>query len=188
MQIIPKELLIQASEGDIQAFENIYSQTADFVYTVAFRITNNREDAEDVTQEVFLKIYKNLKKFQFRSSFKTWLYRITVNTAINTYRRVSKILRKKTNYDIAIKTQASIEPAQTVIEKEQKEVLLKSLLDLLNPDQRACLILREVEQLSYEEIAQILKININTVRSRLRRARQILLAFSQKKKGEKDEL
>ena len=80
---ISNDLLQQASQGDIQAFEEIYKITSSFVYSMALRTIRNREDAQEITQEVFLKIFKNLKDFKFRSSFKTWVYRITVNTALN---------------------------------------------------------------------------------------------------------
>ena len=82
MRDLPKDILIKASQGNMEAFEEIYGSSSDFVYNVAFRITNSREDAEEITQDVFLKIHRNLKNFQFRSSFKTWVYRITVNTVI----------------------------------------------------------------------------------------------------------
>ena len=74
MQDIPKDVLIKAAEGDIKAFEHIYRVTSGFVYSVAFRITQNTQEAEEVTQDVFLKIHKNLKNFRFRASFKTWIY------------------------------------------------------------------------------------------------------------------
>lgn len=176
MEHIPQDILIQASRGDMEAFEKIYKAACGFVYSVALRITNSKEDAEDIIQDVFIKIYKNLKKFQFRSSFKTWLYRITTNIAINHYRRISKERNRRVDYDVAIKTESTPDATGEIIDREDNERLVASLLDLLNPDQRACIILREIEGLNYREISEVLKININTVRSRLRRARLALLA------------
>jgi RNA polymerase sigma-70 factor (ECF subfamily) len=84
---ISREILIKAAQGGISEFEALYKAAAGFVYTVALRVTANEQDAQEVTQDVFLKIHKKLKDFRFRSSFKTWVYRITVNTALNTLRR-----------------------------------------------------------------------------------------------------
>jgi len=72
MEHIPKDVLVQASQGDMESFEKIHKAACGFVYSVALRITNSKEDAEDIIQDVFMKIYKNLKKLQFRSSFETW--------------------------------------------------------------------------------------------------------------------
>ncbi len=180
MQDISQNILSQAAAGDMASFQEIYKAASGFVYNVALRITNNRQDAEDVTQDVFLKVHKNLNNFQFRSSFKTWLYRIAVNSAINTTNRSSKELSRRVDFDKAIESQASA-PAENLLDKEFNESKVQSLLDKLNPDQRACVVLREIENLSYEEIARALKINLNTVRSRLKRAREMLLAISQKR-------
>jgi RNA polymerase sigma-70 factor, ECF subfamily len=176
MTDIPRDVVIRAGEGDMQSFEQIYKAVSGFVYSVAFRITNNAADAQEVTQDVFLKIYRNLKGFRFKSSFKTWAYRITVNTAINKYRVVAKEKKRTVNYDDAIETgKTAADERAGFIEKEDAEKRVAKLLDLLNPDQRACVVLREIQGLSYQDIAETLKININTVRSRLKRARLALL-------------
>ena len=183
MENISKDTIERASGGDIGAFEEIYRVSSYFVYNVALRIVNNASDAEDITQDVFMKIYKSLGRFRFKSSFKTWVYRITVNTAINTYKRVSKESKHRGNYDIALKTQPADDEAKERVERKEKEELLKSLLDKLSIKQRSCIVLREIEGLSYEEISRVLGININTVRSRLKRARLALLAYGKEVVG-----
>ncbi|MFC1599163.1 RNA polymerase sigma factor [Candidatus Omnitrophota bacterium] len=188
MQDIPKDVLMQASRGDMQAFEQIYKATSGFVYSVAYRIVSSREDAEDITQEVFLRIYNNLKKFQFRSSFKTWVYRITANTAINTYRKKVKETRRSADFDVAIETIGVSGGIDEAIERTDSQSVVSWLLKKLNPDHRACIVLREIQGLSYKEIARALKININTVRSRLKRARLCLLAFGKTREVVKDEV
>ncbi len=180
MQDIPKDTLIQALDGNVEAFEKIYRATSDFIYNVAYRITNDREDAQEVTQNVFLKIYKNLKSFRFQSSFKTWIYRIAVNTAINISKRTSKELSRRIEYNDDIELKYAHDPTKETIDKKSNEVLVKSMLNILNPDQRVCVVLRDIEGLSYKEIAETLKININTVRSRLKRARETLLTYRQR--------
>jgi len=183
MENISKDTIERASGGDIGAFEEIYRVSSYFVYNVALRIVNNASDAEDITQDVFMKIYKSLGRFRFKSSFKTWVYRITVNTAINTYKSVSKESKHRGNYDIALKTQPADDEAKERVERKEKEELLKSLLDKLSIKQRSCIVLREIEGLSYEEISRVLGININTVRSRLKRARLALLAYGKEVVG-----
>lgn len=176
MRDISKDILVLASRGDIKAFEEVYKITSGFVYSVAFGITNDIGSAQDVTQEVFVKIHRNLKKFQFRSSFSTWVYRVTVNTAINIYRKTSKQLHLKNKYDKALKHELIFDKKDEVLDREDSKQFLISLLEILNPEQKACVILREVEGLSYKEISKALKIKVNTVRSRLKRARQALMA------------
>jgi len=177
MSDIPKEILSQAAGGNIEAFEAVYNAASGFVYNVALRITNNKADAEEVAQDVFMKIYKNLRNFEFKSSFKTWAYRITVNTAINKYKSASRERNSRDQFDTAIENLASEDKTREFIDRENSEQLVSRLLDALNPDQRACIVLREIEGLSYEEISKVLKINLNTVRSRLRRARLALLTL-----------
>jgi RNA polymerase sigma-70 factor, ECF subfamily len=180
MNDIGVDILEKASQGDLQAFEQVYKSASGFVYSVALRVTRNSADAEEVTQDVFMKIYHNLKNFQFRSTFKTWVYRITINTAINCFRRGSKEERSKVDYDGIIESlPAGCSTSERVIQAEN-EARLDRLLQLLSPEHRTCLILREIEGLSYQEIAASLKIPVNTVRSRLKRARQALLEEARK--------
>jgi len=175
MNDISPEVLERASQADMDAFEQVYKATSSFVYNVAFRITHNGPDAEEVAQEVFMKIYRNLKDFQFRSAFKTWVYRITVNTAINHYRKSAREVRDRVDYDNIIESLPDNRLAAEEVIKSDNEARLNALLDMLNQEHKTCLILREIEGLSYQEIADTLKIPLNTVRSRLKRAREALL-------------
>lgn len=169
---------MRAADGDIAAFEEIYRQSCGFVYTLAMRITHNSFDAADVTQEVFIKIHRNLKSFGFRASFKTWVYRIAVNTAINHYRRTAKERRRHVSIDDVAPREVSVEPQEAEFRLQDSREKLQPLLERLGPDQRAVITLREIEGLSYEEIARALSIPINTVRSRLKRARQTLMVYA----------
>lgn len=182
MKDVPKDTIIRAAEGDMNAFEEIYRIASSYVYTIAFRVTSSREDAQEVTQDVFLSVHKNLKKFQFKSSFKTWIYRITTNTAINAYRKRSKERGRKVSFDDDISTH---DPAETKMEQtfdmQHNEALVRAMLAGLPSDQRVCVILKDIEGLKYKEVAVALKIKINTVRSRLKRAREKLM-FQRKKK------
>jgi RNA polymerase sigma-70 factor (ECF subfamily) len=174
MEDIGKETLIRASQGDVQAFEEVYKNAGSFVYNVALRVVNNREDAQEVAQEVFMAIYHKLKDFRFESSFKTWVYRVTANCAINFAKKHSRT--KAVSYDEALGEGAVDSEIHAKIDREHQGQLVESLLAELNPDQRACVVLRNIQGMSYEEIARALNININTVRSRLKRAREKLLS------------
>jgi len=175
MQEIPQGTIIKAREGEKAAFEAIYRAASGFVYTVALRITNNPQEAEEVTQDVFLKVYRHLAEFEFRSSFTTWLYRISVNTALNAYKRLARERSRRVDLSDTSDRQEFAVAAPEVGQDEDNERRVARLLEKLKPHQRACIALREFEGLSYQQIAEVLKVKINTVRSRLKRAREVLL-------------
>ncbi len=179
MDEITDEILTKAAEGDIKSFEIIYKATAGFVYNVAYRMSHNAQDAEEVTQEVFVNVYRKLKFFRFGSSFKTWVYRIAANCAINHSKKEARERVKRDEYHKYI-----------VIDKKQDVGGCRETVDLflkvLNPDQRLCVTLKNIEGLSYRQIADTLNISINTVRSRLGRAREKLLSL--RREVIKDEL
>ena len=181
MSDISNELVMKAARGDMAAFEEIYKASSGFVYNIALRITNNRDDADEVTQDVFVRIFNSLKSFGFRSSFKTWIYRIAANTSINHAKSASRRGRGKVEYDPAIHDVQAPDAAQNPPDTEDARDRVAQLLDALDPDQRAVLVLREIEELDYRAIADTLKININTVRSRLKRAREKLIALARKR-------
>ena len=176
MMEIANDILKRAAAGDTDAFEEIYKASAGYVLNVAYRILGTREDAEEAAQDVFLIIYRKLKDFRFDASFKTWIYRITVNVSINSAKRSNKIRNRTVEFreELAVFEQAN---QMREVNKEFHEKVIASLLGVLNPDQRACLVLRSVEKLSYQEIAETLDVNINTVRTRIKRARESLLAI-----------
>ena len=170
MQDISDDILIQAAKGDIQAFEKVYKTYAPFVYNVAYRMVEAKEDAEEITSEVFLTIHKKLSSFMFRSSLRTWVYRITVNCSINTLNKRKSDRRGIVDVEDVLNFVASpSDQLKQSIEAEDQEHKIRALLNVLNPDERACIVLRNIEGLSYEDIARSLGVNINTVRSRLKR-------------------
>ena len=175
MSDVSNELIISAAQGDMDAFEEIYKATSAFVYNVAFRIINNRNDADEVAQDVFIRAFNNLKGFGFRSSFKTWIYRITANTALNFCKKRSRSDQGKVEYDPIVHDVSASDDGRQELDKAEARHKVTALLGVLDPDQRACIVLREIEGLDYKSIADTLNININTVRSRLKRAREKLL-------------
>ncbi len=182
MDDIAPDILEKAASGDMEAFERIYKTASGFVYNVALRITRNGADAQEVAQDVFMNVYRHLKDFEFRSSFKTWVYRITVNTALNKYRATAKDTRREAVYDDSVESVACGGTAADAAIRGECEDRIAALLDCLSPEHKACLILREIEGLSYEEIADALDIPINTVRSRLKRGREALMEAAGKER------
>ena len=180
MQEIERELIVRAGQGDMGAFREIYQRASGYVYTLAYRIVNTKHDAEEVTQDVFLKIHRSLGSFKFESSFKTWLYRIAVNTALNHAKKRSRVTTREVEETFEDPATVTQPDAAKGLEAGETEARLKGLLEQLNPDQRVCIVLREIEGVDYQGIASSLGININTVRSRLKRARETLMALGRK--------
>jgi len=177
MNTIANDVISAAAQGESEAFETIYKICCGYVYNAAYRVVGNQEDAQEVTQDVFLIIHKKLDTFRFDSAFKTWVYRITINTAINYAKRMSKHRKKTVEFNEEYMMSGRSNEVEEQSDKQFNQKVAASLLNVLNPDQRACIVLRSVEGLSYQEIADSLKININTVRTRIKRAREALLAL-----------
>jgi len=164
-----------AQDGDVSAFESIYRSFFGFVSNVAYRVVGNPQDAEEVTQETFLNMHRNIKNFRFQSSLKTWAYRITVNTAINFSKKRSN-QHRDLSFDESYS--ASLAPeAYSALEAQENDQRVQQLLSSLSAEHRAVIVLRSFQGLSYQEISDTLNIPINTVRTRIKRAREALLAM-----------
>jgi RNA polymerase sigma-70 factor (ECF subfamily) len=180
MDNIAAEIIVKAVGGDMEAFEAIYRATQGFVYAVSLKMAKNSTQADDIAQEVFIAIHRNLSSFSFRSTFKTWVYRVTVNTALNFFRTNKRHTQGAVDFAQVEGAVGESENVAETIDKKEKAQRVHGLLDKLTPEHKMCLILRELNGLSYEEIAEALKVNINTVRSRLKRAREALLVLARK--------
>ncbi len=180
MEDIKETTVRDAANGDERAFQEIYLHFSTFVFSISVRMMRNHTDAEEVTQEVFVQVYKSLKKFRFQSSLKTWVYRITVNTVINYCKKYNKERSRTEGYDETMNVQGVAPEMEQKSYKEEQEFKVKKILELLSSDQRAIVILREIEGMDYREIAETLDINLNTVRSRLKRAREKMMQYVKK--------
>ena len=190
-------LLVRAAKaGEMQAFEELVRRYERNVFRIAQHITQNREDAEDVVQDAFLKAYSNLEQFQEQSKFYTWLVRIAVNEALMKLRRrrpertVSLDQEVQTEEDSMPREVAdwSPNPEQEYSQAELRDILSKTIQGLPTGF-RTVFVLRDVEGLSTEETAEALGISIPAVKSRLLRARlqlreRLSKYFNQRKDGE----
>lgn len=172
-----KELLRRARRGDQSAFEALVDRWQKPVYHHALRMTNDPEDAADVTQEVFLRLWRALPSFRGESALSTWLYRLTDNAAIDLLRREKKRRGTLSLDDDDVPPLLPADPAPSPQEQAERSETRRQVaegLARLSKEHRRVLILRELDGLSYQEIAAILRLNPGTVKSRIARARMAL--------------
>ncbi len=178
------DIISRVKEGDMQAFDILVNKYRERLFSVIYGITSNREDAMDITQDVFIKAFKSLAGFQNKSSFYTWIYRIAVNMSINFVKK--NRLRRFFSFENINEELAPTEIVNALVEKKgaRSSTLLKELREKLNEalqnlsiEHRTVVILHEVEGLSHAEIAEIVGTKETTVRSRLFYAKQQLQAM-----------
>jgi RNA polymerase sigma-70 factor, ECF subfamily len=167
-------LITECREGNPAAFGELVSRYQDRLYNSVLRLGDNTEDARDVVQEAFLHAYQSLHSFKGDSLFFTWLYRIAVNTAISLKRKQRPVLRihtgdGKTEID-PLDPSASSQPGHAM-EMAEEERKVHEALGKLSTEHRAVLVMKDMEGMKYEEIAEVIGVPIGTVRSRLHRAR-----------------
>jgi len=174
------ELVRRLRAGEEAAYEALLARFQQPVYNLAFRLASNPGDASDVVQEVFLKVFRNVGHFRRQSSLKTWIYRITVNEAHNQRRWFFRHRSREVGLDDESDEGCSRTVADTgrspfdcAFDRE-KHVLIENALGRINPLFREVVVLRDIEDLSYEEIAEVLQISLGTVKSRIMRGREAL--------------
>lgn len=165
-----------AQSGDRDAFAQLVRRYEDQVFTMSYRMLSHREDARDLAQEIFLTVYERLPAFRGESTFKTWIYRVTVNRCRDELRRRRTV--KHTRPGSLIDSEGEqLEPAGREPSPEQSargreaEILVARAMEELTEELREIVVLRDVQDLAYEEIARVLDVPVGTVRSRLNRAR-----------------
>lgn len=167
-----RHLLERCRKGDERAWAELVNRYWGLAFRIAYRILRNKEDAEDAAQEAFVQVYRSLPTFQHRSNFRTWFYRIVVRTAMaHLPTTPTEPLEKSLEAEVL---ERAYEDPEKIVLAHEKERLFDWAIEQLPPDWRAILVLREIEGLSYAEIAEILGIPIGTVESRLFRARKRL--------------
>jgi len=185
-----RQLVRRAQKGDKVAFETLVQRHRHRVFAVARGILKRQEDVEDIAQQVFVKAYFSLKRFDQRAAFSTWLYKITVNECWD-------VLRKRKARPLVYEADFSEEQSRqyTAPEREASKApdasdrmalreQLENMLSQLDKRDRAMLVLKEVEGFSVEEIAESMGLNANTVKVRLFRARRRIIEYSRREKKE----
>ena len=170
--------------GDAKAFDVLVTRYTNDIFGLLFRITEDAEEAGDLTQETFLSVFKAIKSFRGDADLKTWLFRIAVNKSRNRFRWWKRRKREKTFSLDATLTDSETpfhetlsgniaNPEEKILQREREKVLLNALSNL-SEIFREAVVLCDIEGLSYEEIASVLEINIGTVKSRIARGREEL--------------
>jgi len=179
-------LVRRCKQGDSLAMEHLIIKYQNRIYNVILKMCANRDDAAELSQETFVKAIENINKFEEKSSFYTWIFRIAVNLTINHCKRSVKLglrsidtlqndleVQKRPLLKDYLRDRRTISPEQIAQNKEIYELLIKALISL-DDEQRAVVVLRDIEGMDYAQIANVLEVNLGTVKSRLYRARNNL--------------
>ncbi len=176
-------IVAQARAGNMASVEKLILKYQDRVYNTILKICGNEADAAELAQDAFVRAIQGLKDFRGQSSFYTWLFRIAVNLTFNFCKKNSKISFQSLQEETDEETNRQLkdylidkniqEPSELASKKEVQSLILKAL-EKLDPQQRAVVVLRDIEQMSYNEIAETLDIEIGTVKSRIARGRKNL--------------
>lgn len=169
------EWLSAAKQNNKRAWEKLVRENESLVYHIAYRMMQNEEEAKDISQEIFIKVYRNLQKFDEKSAFSTWIYRIAVNTCIDALRKKkgkeTVSWEEQTQQQKENSTEAPETPEEIYLKKE-KQIQIMNLMQNLSPEHKAVLLMRDMEDMTYGEIAECLSVSLGTVKSRIARARE----------------
>lgn len=177
-----RALIHRLREGDEAAYETLIERYEHPVFNLLSRLLDDPADAADASQEVFLKVFRNVGSFRGDSSLKTWIYRIAVNESHNQHRwfgrhRKQEVAIDRAGDDTESRRDWVADPGRSPLDiamEHEQEALIERALGEINPNFRAVLVLREIEALNYDEIAEILSLSLGTVKSRILRGREAL--------------
>ena len=182
MQLSDIQIIRKVIDGDKNAFNDIMNRHEKSILNFAYRMLSNRTEAEDVTQEVFLRAYKNIETFEARAKFSTWLFKIARNLCLNKLRHTFRfptfsidkpIKGNERDLQIQIEDKKQVSPSLNILKKELQNIV-RTALDSLPKNQKIAVVLRRYEDMSYEEIAMIMNCSVSAVKSMLNRAKQTL--------------
>jgi RNA polymerase sigma-70 factor (ECF subfamily) len=167
------EMISRCQQGDQEALKEIFDKYHKKVYRTAYGVVRHREEALDIVQEVFIKLFRSIKNFKGKSHFYTYLYRMVMNTAIDHARKTGKQFISSLDEEGSFEPSDELEkgPERILLQKELEE-RVKGAMEKLPAEQRAALIFRDVEGLSYQEMAEAMGCSIGTVMSRLHYGRK----------------
>jgi RNA polymerase sigma-70 factor (ECF subfamily) len=166
-------ILVRAAQnGDVDAFEELVRRYQTSIYRVALRMLGSSADAQDAVQETFVRAWRALPRFRHDSAISTWLYRIVTRRALD---KIAS--RRSTGTLDEVEVEAGPDPAQAAEDQERLRAVRRAIATL-PPDQRAALVLREFEGLSYQEVAQVLGASVPAIKTRIHRARLTIIQQS----------
>ncbi|MHC4952368.1 MAG: sigma-70 family RNA polymerase sigma factor [Planctomycetota bacterium] len=185
-------LVVAAQKGDRDAFAQLVRRYESQVYTMSMRLLSNREDARDLAQEVFLTVYQSLDRFRGEAQFRTWLYRVTINRCRDEIRRRRTVKHTRpvslealagapgdADGGHALEPEAREPSPEAVARGREAELAVSDAVSRLPDELRETIVLRDVQDLAYDDIARVLEVPVGTVRSRLNRARTRLAELLQ---------
>ncbi len=176
-----ERLIKRAQNGDSKAFEMLIEAHFKKIYNIAYRIAGNPDDASDMTQEVMIKLFRNINSFGGNSKFSTWVYRVATNTCLDELKKLRRHSAYSINSEIntgegefLYEVEDTSPTPDLEVERGELSDMVEKAITALNPEHRAIITLRDIQEFSYEEIANILNISEGTVKSRISRARMQL--------------
>jgi RNA polymerase sigma-70 factor (ECF subfamily) len=174
-----QDFVSRLQSGEARAYEELVEGYSDMVYRVCYRILQNPQDAEDAMQEVFLTVYRKIGDFRGGSTFSTWLYKISTNTALGMIRTRNRKYAQDISVDSMSEEDAEVAEAWTAVpddfvDRIESEEIISRALEKLSPNLSAALVLHELEGLSIAETAEALGISVSASKVRIHRARQAL--------------
>jgi len=179
-----KEIVRECLEGRQGAWETLMNTYAKRVFNMAYQFCGSREEAEDMTQEIFLKLYHSLPKFDFQRNFTAWLLTLTKNCLIDEYRRTKWEKTQRDAFDERVLSQPALSGPEDNIVRQETRAIIWAGLNRLSSEMRMAVILRDLQGRSYEEMAEILGLPLGTVKSRVNRARLALAEVLKERKGD----
>jgi len=172
------ELLRRARSGEVEAFGQLVEHYQDYVYNVVFHLVGSDREAEDIAQEVFMRAYTHLDRFQGRARFSTWLYGIALNCARTMWRkrgRRGRVVMSQADGDADMPLPAAnADGPEDELLRQERVAQVRAAIAALDGEMREAIVLRDIQGLAYEEMAEVLGVALGTVKSRLHRARQAL--------------
>lgn len=154
--------------GNKQAYSHIINKYKNQLYATILGMTRNPHDAQDLVQEAFIKVYYQLGKYDNRGSFASWIYRVAINHCMDEFRKKRHIEVRMTEESM----EKNLEHPEVIFLKKEKNKQLELLMDTLPEDERMIILLRYVNELSYEEISELVDVPVSTVRNKLHRAKK----------------
>lgn len=173
MDVNEPQMISRCQQGDQEALKEIFNRYHQKVYRIAYGVVRQREEALDIVQEVFIKLFRSIRQFKGKSQFYTYLYRMAMNTAIDHSRKMKRIPPSGPDEEEGFQLSDGAERRpDRILDQKELEEKIHWAMDQLSSEQKAALVFREVEGLSYQEIAEAMGCSIGTVMSRLHYGRK----------------